>query len=66
MSQEDVAKRLGLSKKVISQLENNKVITENIMGDLIAALSHLYQVSYSFLTNGEEEESDSIVFNNCL
>jgi transcriptional regulator with XRE-family HTH domain len=66
MSQEEVAKRLGLSKKVISQLENNKVITENIKGDLFAALSHLYQVSYSFLSNGEEKESDTITTQDIL
>lgn len=55
MSQEEVAKRLGLSKQVIFQLENNKSLTENILGDLLAALSYLYQVSYSYLLNGEEK-----------
>lgn len=66
MTQEEVAKRLGISKKVISQFENNKSITENIIGDLLAALSHLYQVSYSFLLNGEEKESDSITTQDIL
>lgn len=55
MSQEEVAKRLGLSKQVIFQLENNKSLTENILGDLLAALSYLYQVSDSYLLNGEEK-----------
>ncbi|MED4454883.1 helix-turn-helix transcriptional regulator [Metabacillus fastidiosus] len=66
LSQEEVAKRLGINKKVISQLENNKVITENIMSGLIPALSHLYQVSYSFLSKGEENENDIITTEDIL
>lgn len=64
--QEDVAKRLGVNKKVISQLENNKEITENYDGDLLLALSHLYQVSYSFLIRGEEKEDDLITAQDIL
>lgn len=66
MSQEEVAKRLGISKQVISQLENNKAITENFNGDLLAALSHLYEVSYSYLLNGEEKENDLITSQDIL
>jgi len=60
LTQEEVAKRLGLSKKVIFHVENNKPITEHFLGDLYAALSHLYQVPYSFLTKGEENKNDII------
>ena len=66
MTQEEVARRLGISKQVISHLENNKAITENIKGDLFAALSHLYEVTYSFLCNREEKEDDSITTEDIL
>jgi DNA-binding XRE family transcriptional regulator len=51
-----VAKRLGVSKKVISQIENNKPITEKFSGDLFTALSYIYQVPYCYLTKGVHEE----------
>lgn len=60
MTQEKVAKRLGIDKKVISQIENNKVVSENFSGNIIAALSHLYQVSYTYLSAGDEKAKDLI------
>lgn len=66
MSQEEVAKRLGLSKNVISQLENSKGTKENFTGDLLAALSLFYKVSYSYLLNGEEKDQEKITIQDVL
>lgn len=61
LAREEVAKKLGVNMKVITQLETDKMITENIvLGDLLAALSYLFQVPYSFLSNGEEGKKDQI------
>lgn len=60
LTQEEVAKKLGINKQVISQLENNKPVTDQLEGDLFAALSYLYQVPYSYFRNTEETVCDMI------